>query len=181
MTACGETATRHEEQGGGPRQWAAQRGIATWLRRLLARWRLRSPTLKAAADNDNTVHANADTRPPTVYDIGAGIGLLAVMAAKAGAGHVVAVEHSKPVAALLASVVEQNGVKPIVSIVEGDAFDLPEHGLFTFKPELFAAHPDDPDPSSSSGFNQPPIIIVHELFAPHMLCEFCHGVVPAMR
>jgi len=140
-----------------------------------------SAALKAAADNDNTVHANADTRPPTVYDIGAGIGLLAVMAAKAGAGHVVAVEHSKPVAALLASVVEQNGVKPIVSIVEGDAFDLPEHGLFTFKPELFAAHPNDPDPSSSSGWSQPPIIIVHELFAPHMLCEFCHGVVPAMR
>ena len=140
-----------------------------------------SATLEAAAGNGNTVHAKADIRPPTVYDIGAGIGLLAVMAAKAGAGHVVAIEHSAPVAALLASVVEQNGVKPIVSIIKGDAFDLPEHGLFAFKPERFAAHPDNPDPSSPGGWSQPPIIIVHELFAPHMLCEFCHGVVPAMR
>eukprot|EP00946_MAST-07B_sp_MAST-7B-sp1_P002530 g2530.t1 len=104
--------------------------------------------------------------PATIYDVGAGVGLLAVMAAKAGADHVVAVEHSEAIAALLATVVENNNVTSQVSVVIGDAFDLPSGGYFKKAP-----------PYTS----RPPVVIVHELFANNMLCEFCHGVIPFVR
>jgi SAM-dependent methyltransferase len=76
----------------------------------------------------------ATIRPGSiVLDIGAGTGLFAMMAARAGAGLVVAYERNPAVAAVARRSVARNGLSDRVKIVTGDALDaevgedLPRH------------------------------------------------------
>jgi len=97
----------------------------------------------------------------TVFDIGAGMGLLSMMAASHGAAHVVAIEHSAKLADLAHTVISSNNFNDIIKIHQGDIFDLHDVPL-SIRPEE-------------------PRIIVHELFAQHMLCELCHQIIPTAR
>lgn len=70
----------------------------------------------------------ASVRPgDTVLDLGSGTGLMALLAARAGARRVYAIERS-PIANLAVELVEANGLADQVLVVPGNAFDvtLPE-------------------------------------------------------
>jgi SAM-dependent methyltransferase len=97
----------------------------------------------------------------TVFDIGAGAGLLSLLAAQHGAAHVYAIEHSPELAAMARTVVADNAFEHIVKVHDGDVLDLPEVPL--------SIRPDEPR------------IIVHELFAQHMLCEMVHQIIPTVH
>lgn len=112
--------------------------------------------------NDAITRAIASfTTNVTVVDVGAGIGLLAVMAANAGAARVVALEHQPAIAALATKVAAANGYAETISVVVGDALDIVD------------GFGDDRD--------MDPVVVVHELFASAMLCEYCHSVIPVVR
>ncbi len=61
-----------------------------------------------------------------VLDAGAGTGLLAMLAARSGAGHVVAVEREADLAALAREIVRRNGFADRVEVVHGDARTPPD-------------------------------------------------------
>lgn len=63
-------------------------------------------------------------RPPLVLEIGAGSGLLSMMAARAGAEHVVACEMVRPVAVAAAEIVARNGFSDRVTIHHKKSSDL---------------------------------------------------------
>jgi hypothetical protein len=56
-------------------------------------------------------------RKPVVLDIGAGTGLLGMMAARAGAAHVYCVEGNMPLAKLARAIIEQNGLSQQVTVL----------------------------------------------------------------
>lgn len=60
----------------------------------------------------------------TVLDIGAGTGLFAMMAARAGAGHVIACERDQPVADAARAIVAANGLADKVTILCKDSREL---------------------------------------------------------
>jgi precorrin-6B methylase 2 len=79
--------------------------------------------------DDRRVRAFADAiaevvRPgDVVADIGAGTGLLAIIAAKRGARRVYAVERG-PLASLIAQAAHENGVAEVVEVIRSDARDV---------------------------------------------------------
>jgi predicted RNA methylase len=66
----------------------------------------------------------AVTKGCTVVDIGAGTGLLSIMAAKAGAGHVVAIEMNGALCNVAAKVAAANDVSDVVEVVHGHSSSL---------------------------------------------------------
>ena len=60
----------------------------------------------------------------SVLDLGTGSGILAIMAAKAGAVRVTAVEYDPFVASIASSIVKANGYEDIISIIVSDARTL---------------------------------------------------------
>jgi predicted RNA methylase len=64
----------------------------------------------------------------TVVDVGSGTGILALFAARAGAGRVIAVEADERLAGWIAETVAANGLSDRVTVLTGDALriDLPE-------------------------------------------------------
>ena len=108
-----------------------------------------------------TIQQQYQTKNVTVFDIGAGIGLLSLISARSGAFRVVAVEHSPLLGSLAKSVIEENGYKEKIQLYIGDALDLLDI-------------PSNVKPHE-------PRVLVHELFGPHMLCEFCHQIIPIAR
>src|SRR6188474_876833 len=58
-----------------------------------------------------------------VVDVGAGTGILAILAAKAGARRVFAVERG-PLSTLIAGAAADSGVADVVTVVRGDARDV---------------------------------------------------------
>ncbi len=72
-------------------------------------------------------------RGPIVIDIGCGTGLLALMAARAGASHVHACEQFKPLAKVAQRVVQANDMEALVTVhmkcsshlQVGEGLDLP--------------------------------------------------------
>ncbi len=112
---------------------------------------VRAAAAAAAAAGDDDVVA-----PVTVVDVGAGAGLLSLLAARAGATRVLAVEHSPARADLARRAVAANNLDDVVKVLTGDALDIAR--------ERF--HAD---------------ILVHELFANTMLCERAHNIVPRVR
>jgi protein arginine N-methyltransferase 1 len=70
-------------------------------------------------------HAIAEVVKPgdVVIDVGAGTGLLSILAAKAGARRVVAVERSG-MARLARELITHNGVQDVVEVFEGNGHDL---------------------------------------------------------
>lgn len=87
-------------------------------------WHL--PMLTDGARNQAFERAIAETVRPgdTVLDIGTGSGLLAMMAAKAGAGHVYAVEAEPVLAQLAAEIIERNHLQDRVTIIAKHSTDL---------------------------------------------------------
>ena len=95
-----------------------------------------------------------------VLDIGAGSGLLALVAAASGARRVDALEMLLPVAAVARANVVANGLRDIVHVWPVKSQDFPQQAL---PQALWHSYRAD--------------IIVHEIFDPCMLGE---GVLPAM-
>jgi type II protein arginine methyltransferase len=86
--------------------------------------------LADAARNDAYARAIRETVAPgdVVLDIGAGSGLLAMMAAQAGAGKVVACEAHPALAATAREVVRRNGYEGLVEIVAERSTELERSG-----------------------------------------------------
>lgn len=103
-----------------------------------------------------TLSRSPDPASRTVLDIGAGAGLLTLAAARCGAIRVWAVEQSPKLAAALRESVSRNNFSGVVTVLEGDAYDVQVEGL-------------------QIG------IIVHELFGSSMLAERAHNIVPVLR
>ena len=93
-----------------------------------------------------------------VVDIGAGAGLLSLLAARAGASSVAAIEFSPERAEIARTVVDDNRYAQIINVIEMDALDIPQN-----------------DGSSVVD------IIVHELFSNTLLCERPHNIIPVVR
>jgi precorrin-6B methylase 2 len=89
-----------------------------------------------------------------VVDVGAGSGVLALLAAKAGARRVYAVERG-PMAKLIAHAAEKNGVADIVRVIRGDA--------------------------RSVSFDEPPTLIVSEMIGSFGLDEDYLGLLGSVR
>ena len=72
----------------------------------------------------------SETTPFKVLDLGTGTGILAIAAAKLGAGQVDAVDLNPMAISTAAANCERNGVKDVVRLIRGDARDqLPEAEL----------------------------------------------------
>jgi hypothetical protein len=99
-----------------------------------------------------------------VLDIGAGSGLLAIIAAAHGAARVDALEMVLPVAAVASRIVLANAnlTRGIVHVWPVKSLDFPAHAL-----------PHDPPHSTYKAG-----VVIHEIFDPVMLGE---GVLPALR
>lgn len=67
---------------------------------------------------------DAHGRAPVVLDIGCGTGLLALMAARAGAAHVIACEKLPGMAGLAQETVAENGLQDTVSVVPRASSEL---------------------------------------------------------
>ncbi len=89
-----------------------------------------------------------------VVDVGSGTGLLALLAARAGAGRVYAVERG-PMVDVLAHTIEENGAGEVVRLVFGEARD--------------------------AEFDQPPGVIVSETLGSLGLDEDCLALLMAVR
>jgi tetratricopeptide (TPR) repeat protein len=63
-------------------------------------------------------------RPPLVLEIGAGSGLLSMMAARAGADHVVACEMVRPVAEAAREIIARNGLSQRITVHQKKSSDL---------------------------------------------------------
>lgn len=97
-------------------RWALTAGAPTWHFDLLRDER-RNAAYRAAIEN-------AVQPGDTVFEIGAGSGLLALMAARAGAGHVYSCEESAVMAGLAQAVVRDNGLEDRITIIPKASFEL---------------------------------------------------------
>ncbi len=121
-------AVRHFERALAlsPGHWAAAElaQLRASISRSVHAWHL--PMLADTVRNQAFQSAiKAATRPDDlVLDIGTGSGLLAMMAARAGAGHVVACEVVPDLAELARLVVEENGYATRIDVVAKRSHDL---------------------------------------------------------
>lgn len=60
----------------------------------------------------------------TVFEIGTGTGILAMLAAKAGAGHVYTCERRREVAAVAREIIEKNGLADLITVISKNAYDV---------------------------------------------------------
>lgn len=65
-------------------------------------------------------------KAPLVLDIGTGTGLLAMMAARAGAAHVIACEMFPGLCGIARGIIADNGLHDRVTVVEGKSTDIPD-------------------------------------------------------
>jgi len=114
-----------------PGDAAARAALSGLLSGLIPGWHF--PMLADAARNDAYATAIAKAVRPgmQVLDIGTGSGLLALLAARAGASHVTAVEAHPVIAATARQIVAKNGYEATITVIakrstELDASMLPE-------------------------------------------------------
>lgn len=126
---------------------------ALWAKTLLVksipRWHRGMMRDQARNDAYDAALRRAVTADDVVLEIGAGSGLLAMMAARAGAGAVVACEMHPVVAALAADIIDANGYADRVRIVNHHSRDI----------------------APGADLPQPADILVSELFAANLLGE----------
>ena len=89
----------------------------------------RNSAFEATLRDAIATHTRQHGRPPHVLDIGAGSGLLAMMAARHGAGFVTTVEMVPTLAATARHVIAANGFDSCVRVVEGVSTELHAHEL----------------------------------------------------
>ncbi len=91
----------------------------------------------------NEAYARAlqrDVKPGmTVFEIGTGTGLLAMLAARAGAAHVYTCERSADVAQVARAIVARNGLADRVTVIAKDAHDLKLGEDLPARADLFVA------------------------------------------
>ena len=138
-------------------RWQPPKDVPNWHWAMVHDWNRNTAYERALQHTIQTEFAGQNV---SVFDVGAGMGLLSMIASRAGAVRVFAIEHSSKLAALAQRSVSDNGFTNI-QVHVGDALDLPEVPLSIRAEE--------------------PRIIVHELFAQHMLCELAHEIVPKVR
>lgn len=152
------------------------------------------------------LHALKDRPGSRVVDVGAGSGLLSIIAAQAGAGHVTAFEMLRPIAALAAVHLRWNNVSHLVRIVDGRSSTDRGVRALNWRKADFDVHREGKgleakeqgggggmreiasvkNPVSESGpqnvgernLDFRADIVVHEIFDPVMLGE---GVVPSLQ
>lgn len=109
---------------GNPACFAARVGIAQVDRRRVARWHF--SMLNDGPRNDAYDRAIRATvrEGDVVLDIGTGSGILAMMAARAGAGHVYACEVVPEIAAKAREIVALNGLADRITVIEVLSHDL---------------------------------------------------------
>lgn len=113
VRVCASETRLHLQPQPRPRALRS-RGLPSWYVPML-RDRARNEGYSAAIDT-----AIGSLRDGTVLDIGAGCGLLSMMAARAGAARVVGCEVDEAIAAIGADVVALNGYSGVVSICHTD-------------------------------------------------------------
>jgi len=115
-----------------PENTSLQQDLQSTYRDMVPPWHF--PMLNDQVRNDVYYEAisRAITPEDIVLDIGTGSGLLAMMAAKAGAKHIYACEVIKPVAEMARQIVKENGFADKISIIDKSStileigLDLPE-------------------------------------------------------
>jgi Flp pilus assembly protein TadD/precorrin-6B methylase 2 len=115
-----------------PENTSLQQDLQATYREMVPPWHF--PMLNDQVRNDVYYKAisRAITPEDIVLDIGTGSGLLAMMAAKAGAKHIYACEVIKPVAEMARQIVKENGFADKISIIDKSSTileigrDLPE-------------------------------------------------------
>ncbi len=114
-----------------PSNQAAKQGLNNVYTRVVPRWhfvmmndRRRNEAYQAAIERAILRFREANGRPPLVLEIGAGSGLLSMMAARAGAEHVVACEMVRPVAEVATGIVARNGLADRVTVHNKKSSDL---------------------------------------------------------
>jgi Flp pilus assembly protein TadD/precorrin-6B methylase 2 len=119
-----------------PHNKSLQQDLQSTYREMVPPWHF--PMLNDQSRNDVYFEAitKAITTEDIVLDIGTGSGLLAMMAAKAGAKHVYACEVIKPVADMARQIVKENGFADKITIFDKSSTvleigrDLPEPATF---------------------------------------------------
>jgi type II protein arginine methyltransferase len=122
-----EEALTHFEQASvmDPLNESAQVGANQALRALVPRWHF--AMLNDAGRNrafNRAIRAVVQPTTSLVLDIGAGSGLLAMIAARSGAKRVIACEATKPVAELAEAVVAANGLQQRIRILGQSSLEL---------------------------------------------------------
>lgn len=139
-----------------PAMLSAKLGIAWVLSKMVPTWHL--PMMNET--ERNTAYylglKSAITSDPLVFEIGAGSGLLSMMAAKLGARRVVACEAVSLIAETAERIVAQNELQAVVSVLPKASFDV----------ELGKDLPEKAD------------FLIHEIFSSELLSEH---VLPAIE
>jgi tetratricopeptide (TPR) repeat protein len=114
-----------------PSNDAARRGLSNIYMRAVPRWhfvmmndRRRNEAYQAAIERAIRRFREEHGRAPLVLEIGAGSGLLSMMAARAGAEHVVACEMVGTVAEVAIAIVARNGLADRVTVHNKRSSDL---------------------------------------------------------
>ena len=109
----------------------ARRGLNNVYARTVPRWhfvmmndRRRNEVYQAAIERAIRLFREQHGRVPLVLEIGAGSGLLPMMAARAGAEHVVACEKVRPVAEVATAIVARNGFSSSITVHDKKSSDL---------------------------------------------------------
>ncbi|MCE2509392.1 MAG: tetratricopeptide repeat protein [Alphaproteobacteria bacterium] len=110
----------------------ARAGLSEAQQRQVPRWHFAMMNDRARNEAYDQAIREAVSKDQTVLDIGTGAGLLAMMAARASAGHVYACETVAPIAGMAQRIVEQNGLAEKITVLPKHSYglkigeDLPE-------------------------------------------------------
>ena len=119
-----------------PKHVAARRNLSRLISRQVPAWHF---TMLADAGRNAAFKAaieRAVTPTSVVLDIGTGSGLLAMMAARAGARHVYACEVSEPLAVVAGDIVQDNGYAEKITIYAKSSLKLAEDNTLPEKANL---------------------------------------------
>ena len=110
------------------RQWQGRQWIEEHLNSLYRKWiprwhfEMLNDVSRGKAFGD-ALHA-LDLRDKTVLDIGAGSGILSMLAVRLGARHVYACEMIEPLAEIAAEIVQLNGMAHKITLIPKNSFDV---------------------------------------------------------
>lgn len=107
----------------GKREWVEER-LNTLYRKWIPRWHFEMLNDASRGQAFADALAALDLRDKTVLDIGAGSGILSMLAVRRGARHVYACETMEPLAETACEIIRRNGMAHKITVIPKSSFEL---------------------------------------------------------